>query len=646
MPLAIDRYPDARWQFGLGCAPQRYIQTAVKDARTEHWVIVLGWLTIGGAERQALYLARALLKERGARVTVIGMSNPGYVMDECRQLGVDCRFWRYEFPVRFWTQIGSILRFAARLRSLQPTYIAPYCMPANLICGLTWRLTGAKSCVWQQRDEGRMRRHDWIEALAVRLTPAFISNSEHAARWLEVRMRVNHSDIRVIRNGVRIPTADSQEASWREQWTIPKEKKILSMVANLHSYKDHMTLIRAWQVVKRSPVSLGWLLVLAGRHQDAYPLVQKFVVDNELTESVLLTEGISDVPALLNATDLLVFSSLHEGVPNGILEGMAHGLAVVATDIPGIREALGETSPEQLAAHSDPEQFAEKIIFLMMNPQVRQALGQRNRERVISLFAEDAMVRNTTGVFLSSGSGLRRRHWFCAAGRAGAARRITAAADSGCAATPAAMRIDRSGLGSRRRLSGPGIESEEMRETSSTVGQNRLTIVIPGFRSEYLRDTLESLRLQTCQDFDVLVADDASPDDLDSVVKSIAPGLNLRYVRFAINLGSRNVTAHWDRAVRLTDSPWALLLGDDDCLDPEVVERFIAALAETQERFDLYRFNTRRIDSRGLVCVFHANWTAVPLQTGHLFRRKLDGCSKPNWTVGAKRRAGVMLFTL
>ena len=45
-------------------------------------------------------------------------------------------------------------------------------------------------------------------------------------------------------------------------------------------------------------------------------------------------------------------------------------------------------------------------------------------------------------------------------------------------------------------------------------------------------------------------------------------------------------------------------------------------------------------------CVFHANWTAVPLQTGHLFRRKLDGCSKPNWTVGAKRRAGVMLFTL
>jgi DNA-binding helix-hairpin-helix protein with protein kinase domain len=45
-------------------------------------------------------------------------------------------------------------------------------------------------------------------------------------------------------------------------------------------------------------------------------------------------------------------------------------------------------------------------------------------------------------------------------------------------------------------------------------------------------------------------------------------------------------------------------------------------------------------------CVFHANWTAVPPQTGHLFRRKLDGCSRSNWTVGAKRRAGMMLFTL
>ena len=61
-----------------------------------------------------------------------------------------------------------------------------------------------------------------------------------------------------------------------------------------------------------------------------------------------------------------------------------------------------------------------------------------------------------------------------------------------------------------------------------------------------------------------------------------------------------------------------------------------------------YRFVSLTLKGieRRLDCVFHANWTAVPPQTGHLFRRKLDGCSRSNWTVGAKRRAGVMLFTL
>jgi hypothetical protein len=46
-----------------------------------------------------------------------------------------------------------------------------------------------------------------------------------------------------------------------------------------------------------------------------------------------------------------------------------------------------------------------------------------------------------------------------------------------------------------------------------------------------------------------------------------------------------------------------------------------------------------------LVCLFRRNWTAIPAQTGHPIRRKLDGCSRRNWTVGAKRRTGWMLFT-
>jgi len=373
----------------------------MRYGNTEHWVLVLGWLTMGGAERQALYLAQALMRERGARVSVVGLSNPGYVIDECRRLGIECHYWPFEFPDRYYQQWRSIFRFAARLRRLGPTFVAPYCMPANLICGLTWRLTGAKACVWQQRDEGRLRRRDWIEPWAVRLTPAFISNSVHAARWLETDLQVAPTRISVIRNGIILPEVSPHTGRWRDNWHISADKKILTMVANLHQYKDHLTLLQAWKIIRQSEKSSNWMLVLAGRYEDTYSELQTFVVDNNLLDSVLFTNRISDVPVLLDDAALLVFSSLCEGVPNGILEGMAHGLAVVATDIAGIREAVGSASEDQFAIPSDPQDLAMKIMRLMADPTVRGALGRRNRERVEALHGMDAMVHETIAVFQS-----------------------------------------------------------------------------------------------------------------------------------------------------------------------------------------------------------------------------------------------------
>lgn len=128
-----------------------------------------------------------------------------------------------------------------------------------------------------------------------------------------------------------------------------------------------------------------------------------------------------------------------------------------------------------------------------------------------------------------------------------------------------------------------------------------LTIVIPAFRAEYLRDALKSLSAQTCGDFCLLVADDASPDDIAGVVQAEGETLALHYVRFDDNLGGRDLAAHWNRAVGVVQTSWVLLMGDDDELDPAVVAYFYHALEQTGDRFDLYRFNSRRIDGAGVV---------------------------------------------
>src|SRR5690554_586922 len=109
-----------------------------------HWVIVLNWLTMGGAERQALLLAEELVR-RGDRVSVVGFSSPGAAQERCDEIGIPCYFWPFSFAGSLVSKIKNLFDIAKKIRSLNPDYLAPYGMIPNLVCGIFWRYTGARA---------------------------------------------------------------------------------------------------------------------------------------------------------------------------------------------------------------------------------------------------------------------------------------------------------------------------------------------------------------------------------------------------------------------------------------------------------------------------------------------------------------------
>jgi glycosyltransferase involved in cell wall biosynthesis len=128
-----------------------------------------------------------------------------------------------------------------------------------------------------------------------------------------------------------------------------------------------------------------------------------------------------------------------------------------------------------------------------------------------------------------------------------------------------------------------------------------LSIVIPAYRGRFLAEALESVARAADADTEVVVGDDASPDDIRGIAEPYQSRLNLRYHRFDTNLGGRSLTRQWDRCVALSRGQWVLLLGDDDLIDPHYVRAFRETLAATDGRFDVYRFDTRWIDANGAV---------------------------------------------
>jgi glycosyltransferase involved in cell wall biosynthesis len=126
-----------------------------------------------------------------------------------------------------------------------------------------------------------------------------------------------------------------------------------------------------------------------------------------------------------------------------------------------------------------------------------------------------------------------------------------------------------------------------------------LAIVIPAYKSAFLREVLESIAAQSCRNFRVYVGDDASPENISDIVDKFSEKLPLRYHRFPENFGSISLSEHWRRCIALSHEPWVWLFSDDDLMEEGCVEAFYRELQLTSGRHELYRFNTCSINGQG-----------------------------------------------
>jgi glycosyltransferase involved in cell wall biosynthesis len=142
-------------------------------------------------------------------------------------------------------------------------------------------------------------------------------------------------------------------------------------------------------------------LLLAGGLFSETSNLKIMAYDLELCGSVRFLGPVMDITGLSHASDLCVFSSRVEGSPNAVLECMATGLPVAGTDIPGLREAVGEDNVRFLAPPGDAELLAEKILLLAQDRKSRHEIGCLNRERVATVFSLERMTRDATRLIAS-----------------------------------------------------------------------------------------------------------------------------------------------------------------------------------------------------------------------------------------------------
>lgn len=357
-------------------------------------------LELGGAERQALHLAR-YLQGFGCDVRVLANSNPGLAAQKCDEAGIPWSlhnsFWpcRKRHWLRFiWRLIGTIVE----LRRLSPDIIIAYCARPCIAMGLTWRLSPARTFIWSQRD--CYITNDRVARLAYRQSSAVICNAEHEITYLKQMLGETRIPTFVVHNGYELAQAKKSRDEWRKKLKVENNALIVTMLANFQTQKDHLTLLKAWcRVLEKVPKGrIQLYLLLAGAPMESFQTVYQRTKNLGLLHSVYFPGQVQDVSGLLAASDVGVLSSRAEGLPNAIIEYMASGLPVVATDTPGTREVLGEEAVQFLCKPGDPNSLAAQLDVLSKDPALRQKIGGRNRKRAETKFSIDRMCKSTVKI--------------------------------------------------------------------------------------------------------------------------------------------------------------------------------------------------------------------------------------------------------
>lgn len=363
-------------------------------------LILFGDLQMGGAERQGLLLARYLKEQEGALVEVWGLGpDRGPVADCCEEYAIPWRAVQVHWGLR--RRLPHLLRLWYRLRAAAPDILMPYTRVPNVACGLLWRLVGSKAMVWNQADEGLLLSRSFLHTVAISMTPQFVVNSRAAQELFMDRFHVPESRIRFVKNGVTHGASLATRAAWRVRLAADNNRFVATMPANLTSFKDHATLLRAWRrVVDQFAVS-GQplpLLVLVGRLGDTAENVLSQVKELGLATTVSVYGYTEDVFGLLGASDICVYSSYSECYPNAVLEAMQAGLPVAASDIPGIRDTVGPDGADWLVPPGDAAACAAAILQLAADASLRRQVGALMQQRIRLEFSPDRMCREVVDV--------------------------------------------------------------------------------------------------------------------------------------------------------------------------------------------------------------------------------------------------------
>lgn len=361
--------------------------------------LVLNVALVGGAEVVLLDMFRHL-DPRRVRPELVCLREAGPLGEDLRRDGFDVtvlgrRGWRdLRATFALWTHLRRrrpdvvlVCHFQRAPLVLGPLFARLARVPATVVAvhGMGMRAIGS-----------RVLPSYVVETLGI-VTDALALLVPSQGRYLRDQEGVGRFPWRdapehYVPNGIRIPAPGTPEsrAEVRRELGLADDDVVAVLVARLAPLKGHDVLLRA--LARLAPTLPRLRAVLVGEG----PLADELAALAEelgITDRLVFTGLRRDVGRVLDAADIGVLPSLHEAVPISIIEEMAAGLPIVATDVGGLPDTVADGEQGVIVPPGDVEALAAGIGRLVADDELRRAMGKRGRQRAESEYSIENTAR-------------------------------------------------------------------------------------------------------------------------------------------------------------------------------------------------------------------------------------------------------------
>lgn len=357
---------------------------------------------IGGTELMVYSLIKSLDKEKfNNQVCFLGKKGP--LTHYYQQLDIKTHHLNFS-RINFLMSMVKLFRL---LKKNKIDMLNIYGLRAHVIGRVVGRLAGARVIIGGLQSQFSSDRGNvlvryaglYLDKLTFPLLTAYIANNKTSIDYM-AENGFDTEKIKYIPNGIELDEFRRPTDKLKTYKTLPfkvdSNSVIITCVANLRPVKNHIMLLNGITPLLKKNHDLKLLLVGSG---DTQKEVLNYIGLHNFQDSIFLLGMRNDIPEILAISDIFVLTSLWEGMPGSIMEAMAAGLPVVATDVGDVKELVEDGKTGFLVEVGDVNALTGYIKRLVEDKDLRERMG-REGSRKIDNYSLEKMVARTEEFYL------------------------------------------------------------------------------------------------------------------------------------------------------------------------------------------------------------------------------------------------------